>query len=113
MAESNGLARAAAEMARVAMLEAGETDAVEPIVGLHQRALARNVAEGQPKRDVVAGGAPRQQGVVLKQNADLGCCHFGLDRPGQRLLQADRGAQQARLARAGWPNEAHELRARN
>src|SRR5262249_2276881 len=107
------LALAAAEMAWVAMLEACEPDAVEPIVGLHQRALARNVAKAQPECDVVAGGAPRQQGVVLKQDADLRRLDFGLDGTGQRLLQTNRGAQQARLARAGRSDQAHELAARD
>jgi len=39
--------------------------------------------------------------------------HFGLDGPGQRLLQTNRGAQQARLARAGRADQADELAARD
>ena len=34
---------------------------------------------------------------------------LGLDRARERLLQADHGAQQARLARARRPDQAHEL----
>src|SRR5262249_38397911 len=65
------------------------------------------------ERDVIARSAPGQQRVILEQHADVGWRDLGLYCPRQRLLQADGRAQQARLARARWPDEAHELPARN
>jgi hypothetical protein len=64
--------------------------------------------EGETERDVVARGLPRQQRIVLEQDADLRARKLGLDRARQRLLQPDHGAQQARLAGAGRPDEADE-----
>src|SRR6266699_2766485 len=45
---------------------------------------------------------------VLEQNAELGARQAGLDRTGERLLQPDHRAQQARLARSRRADEADE-----
>src|SRR5262249_24762783 len=63
--DRHALALAAAEMAREAVLEAGEPEPGEPLVGLRARLRALEAVEGQPEGDVLARRPPRQQRVVL------------------------------------------------
>jgi hypothetical protein len=60
--------------------------------------------ENEAKRDVVARSPPRQQCIVLEQDADLRARELAIDRARQRLLQPDYGTQQARFPRAGRPD---------
>ncbi len=86
----------------------GEAKPLEPGVGLDQRLAALHAVQGQAEHHVVARRLPRQQRIVLEQQADLGVAERRLDRARQRLLQADHGAQQARLARARRADQADE-----
>jgi hypothetical protein len=96
----------AAQVPRVTLAEAGEAEPVEPSFRLRQRLAALDPAEPQTERDIVARRLPRQQRVVLEQDAELVARQFGLDRAGERRLQPDDSAQQARFARTGWSDEA-------
>jgi hypothetical protein len=90
-------------MPRVTLAEAGEAEPVEPGFRLRQSLAALESAEPQAERDIgVARRLPRQQRVVLEQDAELAARQFSLDRAGERRLQSDDSAQQARLARTGW-----------
>src|SRR5690349_21028934 len=93
-------------MARVALAEPGEAEPVEPFLGLGERPAPLDAAEAEAERDIVARRLPRQQRVVLEEDADLGPGEAGLDSAGQRPLQTDRGAQQARLAGARGSDQA-------
>ena len=96
--ERDALALAAAQMTREAMPEAGKTQPLEPDVSLLLRPGPFDAVEDETERDILARGLPRQQGVVLKQDADLGWRKPGLDRSRERFLEANHRAQQARLA---------------
>ena len=65
--------------------------------------------KAQPEGHIVTRRAPRQQRIVLEQDADLGASELGLDRAGKRLLQPDHRPQQARLAGARRPDQGNEL----
>src|SRR5581483_4414997 len=99
----------AADMTRIAVLETLQAHFRKRRVGLAQRLFALHAVESKAKRDVLARGFPGKERVVLKQDADFGAAEFDLDISGKRLLQADRRAQQARLAGAGGADEAHEF----
>jgi len=90
-------------------LTAGQAQAFEPMIGLIERARPPKTVEGEAERDVVACRLPRQQCVVLEQHADFGRRAPRFHDAGERPLQADDGAQQARLARARRPDQADEL----
>ena len=107
--ERHALALAAAEMAREAILEAGEPEPVKPLVGLRARSCALDAAEGQPEGDVLACRLPRQQGVVLEEDANLRSFELAFDPARRGSLETDDGAQQARLAGARRSDEAYEL----
>ena len=107
--ERHALALAAAQVPRKPVLESGKPEPRQPGVGLLERGLPLHAVEAQAERHVVARRAPRQQRVVLEQDAKLGRRDLGLDRAGERLLQSDHGAQQARLAGARRPDQADEL----
>ena len=95
-------------MPRKPVAEACEPEPVEPGFRLGQRAAPFQAGEDETKGDVFTRRLPRQQRVVLKQNADLPWRQSRFHRPGKRLLQPDNGAQQARLARSRWPDQADE-----
>ena len=58
------------KMARKPVAEAGEIEPLEPCFRLGERLAALHAVEGQAERDV-ARRLPRQQGIVLEQDADL------------------------------------------
>ena len=98
-------------MARITVAEPFKAEARQPLVGGAQRLRALHAAKTEAERDVVARGAPRQQRVVLEQDADLGLRKFRLHHAGERLLQPHDDAQQARLAGARGSDQTHELTA--
>jgi hypothetical protein len=71
---------------RVTLAEAGEAEPVEPGFRLRLRLAALDPVEPQAERDIVARRLPRQQRVVLEQDAELAARQLGLDRPGERWL---------------------------
>ena len=103
------LALAAGELARIAVLEAGEPEAVEPAVGLGQRLGRGEPVQLQPERHVLPRRAPRQQRVVLEQEAGLGGRDAELDRAAVRRVQPGDRAQHRALARARRPDQADDL----
>jgi len=109
LGEGDALALPTAQMTWKAVFESAEAEAAQPCVGFRQRLLSLGSVEDEPKRDVLARGLPRQQRVVLKQDADFGSGESGVNLTGERLLQPDDDAQQARFARSGRPDEADEL----
>ena len=70
--ERDALSLPAAQVARIALARSRQPNPAEPMVGLHQRALARMAVEFESERHVVACRLPGQQRVVLEQHADLG-----------------------------------------
>ena len=98
LGECDALALAAAQMAGKAIAEARETEPPQPGVRLGQRPAALHAVQDQAERHVVARRLPRQQGIVLEQEADLRARERRLDLARERLLQADHCPQQARLA---------------
>jgi hypothetical protein len=66
---------------------------LEPCLRLDERLAALHAIEGQAKRDIVARCLPRQQRVVLEQDADLRGRNVRLDGARKRLLQPDHGTQ--------------------
>jgi hypothetical protein len=98
LCERHALSLTAAEMARIASLEALKPNPIEPIVGLYARALTRDALKSKAERDIIARGAPGQKRIVLEQNANLRWLDAGLDSSLEWTLQSDRGAQQTRLA---------------
>src|SRR5215208_6289139 len=108
LGERDALALAAAQAARVAIAEPGEPEPLQPPVRLSERLAALDTGKAEAERDIVARRLPRQQGVILKQYAELRARHAGLDRPGKRRLQADHSTEQARLARARRADQADE-----
>src|SRR5437763_10223603 len=96
-------------MTREAMAEARQSEPFEPLLRLFARLALWHSVQGEAERDVLARGLPRQQRVVLKQDADLRGRNLGLDRSLQRRLQPDGRPQQARLARTRRAYQAHEL----
>ena len=91
--ERDALALTAAQVAWKPVAEPGETKPLEPGLRLGQRLATLHAVEGETERDVVARRLPRQQRIVLEQDADLRTRKPGLDRARQRLLQPDHGAQ--------------------
>src|SRR5205085_11206028 len=107
--ERDAFALAAAEMTRETVAEARQSEPFQPLLRLFARLALWHAVQGEAERDVLARGLPRQQRVVLKQDADLRGRNLGLDRPLQWRLQPDRGPQQARLAGTRRADQAHEL----
>ena len=91
--EGDALALAAAELTGKPVAEARKIQPVEPCFRLGQRLASLHAIEGQAERDIVARCLPRQQGVVLEQDADLRGRNVRLDRARKRLLQPDHGTQ--------------------
>ena len=85
-------------MARITVFKTGQAEASQPAIGLDQRLITISPVEDQAKRDVLARRLPRQQRVILKQDADFRTLQPGIDRAGQRLLQSHDDAQQAGLS---------------
>jgi hypothetical protein len=106
--ECHALALPAAQVARKAIPEPGKIEPRQPSFGLGTRGPAVDTIQNKPKRDIVARRLPRQQRIVLKQDADLRTRQAGLDRARKRPLQPDRGAQQTRFARTGRPDQTDE-----
>ena len=71
LGERDALALAAAQVPGKPVAEAGEIQPLEPGVRLGERLAALHAIEGEAERDIVARRLPRQQGVVLEQDADL------------------------------------------
>src|SRR5262249_12490642 len=106
--QRHALALAAAQMAGKPIAEAGEMEPIEPCLSFGERLPALHAVENETEGDVFARRLPRQQRIVLEQDADLRAGEARLDGAGQRLLQPDHGAQEARLPRAGRSHEAHQ-----
>jgi hypothetical protein len=107
--DRDALALAAAQVARITISESGQAEAIEPFVRGLQGAAAIHAAKAEAERDIVACGTPRQQRVILEQDAKVGSDEFRFHLAGERLLQPNDDAQQAGLARAGGADETHEL----
>ena len=56
---------------REAIGEVGEAEPSEPGFRLGKRLAALHAAEGETERDIVPRGFPRQQRVILEQDAEL------------------------------------------
>ena len=93
MSFGNALALAAAQLTGKSVAEARKIQPVEPCLRLDERLAALHAIEGQAKRDIVARCLPRQQRVVLEQDADLRGRNVRLDGARKRLLQPDHGTQ--------------------
>src|SRR5690606_17559235 len=113
LGDCHALSLAAGKLARKAVAEPVKAEPREPFVGAALGRLRVLAPNPQAERDVLARRAPRQQGVVLKQEADLGRRDFQRDFALERLLEAGDGAQDARLARAGGSDQAGELASRD
>jgi hypothetical protein len=59
--------------------EAAQIQPLEPCFRLGQRLAALHAVEVQAERDIVARRLPRQQSIVLEQNADLRARKIRLD----------------------------------
>ncbi len=113
LGKSDTLALAAAQVPGEPVAETGKAKALEPPLGRIERRPPLDAIKNQAEGDVIAGGAPGQQRVVLKQDPDLGARKSGFHQSGQRPLQSDDGAQNTGFARAGRPDQADELRVVN
>ena len=92
--ERDALALAAAEVTGKAVAEARKIQPVEPGLRLGQRLAALHAVEGQAERDIVARRLPRQQRVVLEQDADLRAAQSP-SRPCPRAAAATRSRRAA------------------
>ena len=108
LGERDPLALAATQVAGIPVAEADQIQPLEPDLRLGERFAALHAMEGQAEGHIVARCLPREQGIILEQNAHLRACEIGLDRARERLLQPDDGPQEARLARARRAHETHE-----
>src|SRR5258705_1903860 len=108
LCKRNALALAAAEVTGKAIAEARKAEALKPGLRLGERLLPLRSVECKAERYVVARRLPRQQSIVLEQEADLRARKVGLDRACKRLLQPNHDAQQARLARARRSDQTHQ-----
>jgi hypothetical protein len=106
--QRHALALAAAQATGKSIAEAAEIEPLEPCLRLGQGRAALGAVEKEAERDVVARGLPRQQRIILEQDADLRARELVIDRTRERLLQPDHGSQQARFARARRSDKAHE-----
>jgi hypothetical protein len=97
-----------AEMAREAVLEAGEPEPRQPVVGLRQ-----SLARSTPRKPKPSATFSRAASTAAARRPGTACRYrrapSRIDRARRRLLQADHRPQQARLARAGRADQAHEL----
>jgi hypothetical protein len=75
--------------------EARKIQPLKPCFRLGECLAALHAIEAQAERDIVARRLPRQQGIVLEQDAELRAGKVGLDRARERLLQPDHGTQEA------------------
>src|SRR5262249_35261381 len=108
LSQCHALALAAAGMTRKTVAEAGQAEAPEPMLRLPQRLGATHAAETKTEGGDGPSNEPRQQRVVLEQNADFGGRKARLDRACERLLQSDDRAEQARFARARRADQAYK-----
>jgi hypothetical protein len=70
---------AAAQPTGKPVAEARKIQPIKPCFRLGERLAALHAIEGQAERNIVARSLPRQQGVVLEQDADLRACKVRLD----------------------------------
>src|SRR5262249_60930372 len=84
-----GLACPAAQVARKAIAKASKIESRQPGLGLGARGPAVDTIQNKPERDIVARGLPREQRIILKQDADLRTRKAGLDGARKVQLQAD------------------------
>ena len=109
LGDGHPLALAAGELGGEAVAVAGEAQRRQPVVGPGVGVGRGDVADAQPEGHVLPRRAPRQERVVLEQEADVGQGHAEVDGAPQRLEEARHHPQDARLARAGRADEADEL----
>ena len=117
----HALALAAGELGRVAVLEAGELDEVEklqhPVADLGARRPRPRRPRGEPEGDVVEHLHALEQRIALEDEADVPLLHREAERilaaeehPARgRELEPGEDAKERRLARAGRPEQRHQL----
>ena len=95
--------------AGIPVAEAGQAQERQPVLGPFVGLGRRQFPDAQAEGHVVAHGAPREQGVVLKEEADVARTDVELDPPAERVEEAGDHAQDAGLARSGRADERGEL----
>ena len=76
----DALALSAAQAARKAVAKPREIEPREPCVGLGQRFTSHHAVECEAERDILARRFPRQQRIILEQDAELRACKVRFDR---------------------------------
>ena len=76
----DALALAAAQTTGKPVAEANQIQPLKPCFRLGERVAVLHAIEDQAERDIVARRLPRQQGIVLEQDANLRARKVGLDR---------------------------------
>ena len=107
--DGHPLALPAGELARIAVAAAGQPQHLQPVLGPLVGRGRRDLPDPQSQRHVPARRAPRQQRVVLEQEADVARPDVQLDRAAQRLQQAGHHPQDAGLAGTGRADQGCEL----
>ena len=81
----------------------------QPLARLRLGGRTRDRANPQPERDVLARRPPRQEGIVLEEEADVENGHVQRHASPARRHEAGDGSQDAALAGARRPDQADEL----
>ncbi|MNI58431.1 hypothetical protein D3C73_1135430 [compost metagenome] len=110
----HALALAAGQLVRVAVLEARQADLGQPGIGFGLALGFRHATEAQTQFDVLVGGLPWQQCILLEQIADRFLHAADLvaidgDIAGRRRQQTRHGIEDGALAAAGGADDGKEL----
>ena len=111
------MARAAGKAFRQPALIFGDLDDIENTVGFFLHLIARDLAQFQAVFDVFAYGEMREDGIALKDHADITPMRRQIvdalviksDLAAFYAVEAGDHAQQRRLAAAGWPEQGEKF----
>src|SRR5207247_2751719 len=115
---TRALAHTARQLMRIAILEAGQADAGDPLPGPGAGVATRRTVVTGSRRDILQHRLPGKDGIALENVADaagdaLDRVAFDLDLAGAGGLQARNQRERGRFAAAGWPHDGAELAARH